>query len=53
MILILILDDNKFRSMYLNFHGVGQFKYVTKTREATEVDNVGLKFIGCINPNPS
>ena len=36
--------------MYLNFHGGGQFKYVTKTRGATEVDNVALNFIGCIHP---
>jgi len=46
----LILDENKYRNMFLNFHGGGNFKCVTKTKGSTEIDNVALNFIGCIHP---
>ena len=44
------IDDNKHRTMYLNFHGGGKFKNITKTQGATEISNVSLHFIGCIHP---
>ena len=31
-----ITDYNKHRTMYLNFHGRGKFKNITKTKGATE-----------------
>jgi hypothetical protein len=43
-------DDNKYRSMYLNFYGGGKFKNITKTSGSTEIQNVALNFIGCIHP---
>jgi hypothetical protein len=44
------LDDNKARTMYLNFHGGGKFKNVTKTKGVIEIPNVALNFVGCIHP---
>lgn len=44
------LDENKFRTQYLNFHGGGKFKHITKTKGAVEIPNVSLNFIGCIHP---
>jgi hypothetical protein len=46
----LILDDNKHRTMYLNFYGGGNFKNITKTKGSTEIPNVSLNFIGCVHP---
>ena len=43
-------DDNKHRTMYLNFHGGGKFKNITKTKGATVISNVSLNFKGCIHP---
>lgn len=36
--------------MYLNFHGGGRFKNVTKTKGSVEIPFVALNFIGCIHP---
>jgi hypothetical protein len=36
--------------MYLNFHGGGKFKNVTKTKGFIEVPFVALNFLGCIHP---
>lgn len=36
--------------MYLNFHGGGKFKNVTKTKGITEIPSVSLNFVGCIHP---
>jgi hypothetical protein len=46
----LFKDDNKFRTQYLNFHGGGKFKYITKTKGVVEIPNMSLNFIGCIHP---
>lgn len=36
--------------MYLNFHGGGKFKNVTKTKGIVEIPHVALNFIGCVHP---
>lgn len=47
---LLTLDDNKSRTMYLNFHGGGKFKNVTKTKGVVDIPSVSLNFIGCVHP---
>ena len=45
-----IVDENNFRNIYLNFHGGGRFRNVTKTKGTTERPSVSLNFVGAFTP---